>query len=220
MDNSNQISDTLFMNSIKNTSQNTTTKAKSVLEKLKSLSSKSNSALYNKVPSLQNNLNSKENNFNLVKSILKYLLIFFIIIFLLLNILVFFNLLPEKLVAIFTPILILSNYNIEKSIRQPVEQKNIIQQPLSGEIEPSDNSTEILEKKTQLNNPPVIDNAEPEPIETSNRTNQLNSNNSGYCYIGEDRGYRSCIKVDEDDKCMSGDIFPTEDVCINPNLRS
>ena len=42
---------------------------------------------------------------------------------------------------------------------------------------------------------------------------------SGFCYIGEDSGIRSCIKVGEGDVCMSGDIFPTQAVCINPNLR-
>ena len=45
------------------------------------------------------------------------------------------------------------------------------------------------------------------------------SRKSGYCYIGEDRGFRSCIKVGVNDKCISGDIFPTKDVCINPKLR-
>jgi len=44
--------------------------------------------------------------------------------------------------------------------------------------------------------------------------------NSGYCYIGEDRGFRSCIKVTRDMKCMSGDIFPTMEVCVNPRLRA
>jgi hypothetical protein len=43
---------------------------------------------------------------------------------------------------------------------------------------------------------------------------------SGWCYIGEDRGFRSCIKVGQNDTCMSGDIFPSQDICINPNLRS
>ena len=42
---------------------------------------------------------------------------------------------------------------------------------------------------------------------------------SGWCYIGTDRGFRSCMKVNESDKCMSGEIFPTKDVCVNPNLR-
>lgn len=41
----------------------------------------------------------------------------------------------------------------------------------------------------------------------------------GACYIGEDRGFRSCIRVREGDKCMSGEVFPRMDICINPQLR-
>jgi hypothetical protein len=43
---------------------------------------------------------------------------------------------------------------------------------------------------------------------------------SGWCYIGEEQGFRSCIQVGDNDTCMSGDIFPTNDICINPSLRS
>ena len=43
---------------------------------------------------------------------------------------------------------------------------------------------------------------------------------SGWCYIGEDRGFRTCAQVGVNDKCMSGDIFPSQEICINPNLRS
>ena len=41
----------------------------------------------------------------------------------------------------------------------------------------------------------------------------------GYCYIGTDRGVRSCINVSPGDKCMSGQIFPRRDICVNPSLR-
>ena len=43
---------------------------------------------------------------------------------------------------------------------------------------------------------------------------------SGWCYIGEDRGFRSCAEVGANDKCMSGDIFPTQEICVNPSLRA
>jgi hypothetical protein len=46
------------------------------------------------------------------------------------------------------------------------------------------------------------------------------SGKSGWCFIGQDRGYRSCALVNEDDICMSGDIFPSQELCINPSLRS
>jgi len=57
----------------------------------------------------------------------------------------------------------------------------------------------------------------PQPDDATSRTQRTGK--SGYCYIGEDRGFRSCIKVGEQDTCMSGDIFPTQAICINPRLR-
>jgi len=59
----------------------------------------------------------------------------------------------------------------------------------------------------------------PQPDDATSRTQRQNTGKSGYCYIGEDRGFRSCIKVGEEDTCMSGDIFPTQAICINPRLR-
>lgn len=41
----------------------------------------------------------------------------------------------------------------------------------------------------------------------------------GWCYVGSDRKFRSCVKIGVNDQCMSGDIFPTKDICINPSLR-
>jgi hypothetical protein len=59
----------------------------------------------------------------------------------------------------------------------------------------------------------------PSADEAGSSTQQLQSRKSGYCYIGEDRGFRSCTQVGEGDTCMSGNIFPTNAICINPNLR-
>jgi len=41
----------------------------------------------------------------------------------------------------------------------------------------------------------------------------------GWCYIGSDDAFRTCAKIGYDDLCMSGDIFPTHEVCVNPNLK-
>jgi hypothetical protein len=41
-----------------------------------------------------------------------------------------------------------------------------------------------------------------------------------WCYIGEEKGVRNCVRLSESQKCMSGDIFPSSNICINPNLRS
>ncbi|MDA9216525.1 hypothetical protein N9O88_01735 [bacterium] len=78
-------------------------------------------------------------------------------------------------------------------------------------------STEKAIKNAQKNKSNL--NTAPEPDDAMSST-QKSQNKAGYCYIGEDRGFRSCIKVGEGDKCMSGEIFPSQDICINPNLRN
>ena len=45
------------------------------------------------------------------------------------------------------------------------------------------------------------------------------SGKSGYCNVGSWKGIRSCVKVNSASECISGDIFPTKDICVNPNLR-
>ena len=51
-------------------------------------------------------------------------------------------------------------------------------------------------------------------------TSPIQQGKMGWCFIGEDRGFRSCEYVGVNDQCMSGDIFPSKDVCMNPNLRA
>ena len=52
----------------------------------------------------------------------------------------------------------------------------------------------------------------------SNSSIQTNRLDKGYCYVGTDRNYRTCVKVNERDQCMSGDIFPTRKICVNPSF--
>ena len=60
-----------------------------------------------------------------------------------------------------------------------------------------------------------------EPTQKKNDDYAANETTSkvGWCYIGEDRGYRSCAQVGASDKCMSGEIFPSQEICVNPTLR-
>ena len=76
-----------------------------------------------------------------------------------------------------------------------------------------------------LNNPTRVQSPDDTPTYTSDdsySTIQKNkaSGKSGFCYIGEDRGFRSCVSVGQNDTCMSGDIYPSMEVCVNPTLRT
>jgi hypothetical protein len=55
--------------------------------------------------------------------------------------------------------------------------------------------------------------AEPDPSTSA-------SSSHGFCYIGNINSNRHCAKVDKKDMCMSGDIYPTMDICINPNIKN
>lgn len=56
--------------------------------------------------------------------------------------------------------------------------------------------------------------------EASNSDEHNSEPHSGWCYIGSDRGFRSCANVNDTDVCMSGNIFPSKEICINPSLRA
>ena len=55
-------------------------------------------------------------------------------------------------------------------------------------------------------------------IEKKYKDNQIVKEN-GFCYIGFDNHMRECTDVYEGDICMSGQIFPTMDICLNPEFR-
>jgi hypothetical protein len=89
---------------------------------------------------------------------------------------------------------------------------------------------EDVTQSTLLNNAIKNKNsAEPRPqnqqqgikADTSTSTIQSNksSSKSGWCYIGEERGFRSCIEVGNNDNCASGNIYSSQEICMNPSLR-
>jgi hypothetical protein len=63
-------------------------------------------------------------------------------------------------------------------------------------------------------------NSGPKPDDSLSRIQASSgSGKGGWCFIGEDRGFRTCSQIGENDQCMSGDIFPSQEICMNPNLR-
>lgn len=59
----------------------------------------------------------------------------------------------------------------------------------------------------------------PRADDSTSVTQKHQAGKAGYCYIGEDRGFRSCVKVEAGDKCMSGQTFSRQDICVDPTLR-
>lgn len=111
------------------------------------------------------------------------------------------------------------NLNQEKEISQEIN-KNVLKKKNKNTEKNQDNEVEKLrKKKINDNNLAASSYSVPEYDDSLSKMQTKPNGKSGYCYIGEDRGFRSCIKVGQKDVCMSGDIFPSRDICINPNLR-
>ena len=98
---------------------------------------------------------------------------------------------------------------------------------------PDDTNTNTLKNSKQIDNSQVnalnkaLNSSVPLPTKTEDYQEDDSSSNiqrgtakSGWCYIGEDRGFRTCSEVGPNDECMSGDIFPSNEICMNPSLRA
>lgn len=59
----------------------------------------------------------------------------------------------------------------------------------------------------------------PKPVKTPvPDDSSSNIQGAGYCYVGEWKGVRSCVKVDKKTPCET-QVYSTEELCVNPTLR-
>lgn len=169
----------------------------------------------------------------------RYLFIFLILIFLSVN-LVLFLIKPVStpISQMYDPLFDFSNRHFKTNFN--VDGGLSKKGPITASVSKKNNTAAVKKLEKVIDAKPIINNIDkedasllpPKPIkkykklpvipEADDSTSRVQMNptsKSGFCYIGEDRGFRSCIEVGEGDVCMSGNIFPTEAICINPNLR-
>ena len=220
------------MSSLTNNAENSTVTAKSVLEKLKSLSSTVSKKATEEADIISSSIvkdtstltSSAPNSSNTLFTIFRYILIILLIGFIVLNILAILDLLPPNLTEIFSPLLLVLGYTPRKAPKQVTKQP-VTATTTTDKKEPNKkisdklSTIDAIEKDLERDVKNLKDLVTPDADMASSNIQSQNSK-AGYCYVGEDRGYRSCVKVDEQMTCMSGDIFPTKDICVNPNLRA
>jgi hypothetical protein len=69
-----------------------------------------------------------------------------------------------------------------------------------------------INKSTIRNHEPAHDTAS-NPIQKP-----ISSKKTNWCLVGEYQGRRGCIEVGEHDKCLSGQVFPQQKMCLNPTF--
>jgi len=167
-------------------------------------------------------------------TLIRYFIIILILIFLGFNVFTYLGKITEWILDLVRPVLAFFGYGLAETTKQVVKVSatgtkglvDVTAGTVTGGIDLLEKGLSH-KKKRGKSDMQALDNAvrnqqssEPMPDDAGSKTQASKTRGkAGYCYIGEDRGFRSCIQVGEADMCMSGDIFPTHDVCINPSLR-
>jgi len=147
-----------------------------------------------------------------------YIISILLVIFIIMNVIMYF----EYLTLQFNHYLgRLFNTSLEVTEKGAEGTLDIVSDTLHGNMH---TLSEIINQNTlknNINNKNITESNQENEKEILPIESQYNKSISkkGYCYVGNDRGHRSCVKVSDDDECMSGEVFPSIDICINPSLR-
>lgn len=82
-------------------------------------------------------------------------------------------------------------------------------------------NTESKNSLDRILNEGSITPTEPSPTASENPIQKpISSNKKSWCLVGEYQEKRGCIEIDEHDKCLSNQVFPSQKLCLNPNLST
>jgi len=70
-----------------------------------------------------------------------------------------------------------------------------------------------MEKFSQYKREPFGPDGTTDPIQ-----NPITSAKTKWCLVGEFDGKRGCVDIGDQDKCMSGQVFPEQKMCLNPTM--
>ena len=97
------------------------------------------------------------------------------------------------------------------TVKDTLLSKNNIHSTIKGNLQDLENSIGGKKKSPSKANISYLPDRDSSDIQRNK--------NQGYCLVGTDKGFRSCIYVGTNDTCKSGKIHPTMDVCKDPKLR-
>ena len=180
----------------------------------------------------------------------KYFLLFMILLFFGINIFSYLaktsTYFAEVTESIFKPIAKMFGFSLTKTAEKVVDTsaegakygiditKNVIDDVLTlgqngsitnnitatedGQKADADADTSFIGELEQDITPTTNGKQEPEPTDVSYGDNV--GKKGAYCLVGTDRGYRSCVKIGDSEKCMSGKVYSSKELCVNPSLRA
>ena len=98
---------------------------------------------------------------------------------------------------------------VAPEIKEEIEAKN---KTIDNDAKMRFDNTLNLSNISNRGPEPSHDNAS-NPIQ-----NPIATSKSNWCLVGEYDGKRGCVEVGESDKCISNQLFPSQQLCLNPTL--
>jgi len=93
---------------------------------------------------------------------------------------------------------------------------NVLRDASRGNVNPA--AVSGLDGALNVSSSPSSTYVEPSPSASANPVQRpITSGKTGWCLVGEYEGKRGCVAVGEQDRCMSGQIFPSQVACMNPS---
>jgi len=88
---------------------------------------------------------------------------------------------------------------------------------LKGSVSVSGNNMSSSHPNQAPIEPPHQAPIEPSPDSSENVIQKpISSEKWNWCLVGEYQNKRGCIEITDSDKCLSGQIFPSQKMCLNP----
>jgi hypothetical protein len=83
--------------------------------------------------------------------------------------------------------------------------------------EEADPTASSLQKSMEQNKHRVHNEPSPD-IPENTIQKSITSSKQNWCLVGEYQNRRGCISIAESDKCLSGQVFPNQQMCLNPTM--
>ena len=111
---------------------------------------------------------------------------------------------------------VVTNKNVNDIVTEDLnnEQEESLEDNLVKNLNTESESKPITKIQEENNNSFDIDK-----LKLTKSNNNTNTGNEGWCYIGTSNNVRSCARVGKNNQCLSGEIFPSLDICRDPTLR-
>ena len=104
---------------------------------------------------------------------------------------------------------------LSESVQSILDDVDISPSPAPPE---EDKASKEIKDKVE-GKPKVKANLDDAPKPDDSASSVQGGAQGGFCLAGEWKGARSCVKVDNKTDCASGQLFETEETCVNPSLR-